>query len=119
MDYKTAETQAVQLQNQADQVAQRVKGLADKLQAKVADPQLARELMLDLREAALSIQKQNTSTLLLVEQMAQYIRSLESHINSLPQPAFQTRAGQINPTSAGAALWGMSCRGLASARALA
>lgn len=91
MDYQTAETQAVQLQNQADQGAQRVKGLADKLRAKVADPQLARELMFDLRGAALAIQKQNTSTLMLIEKMAKYIHSLESHVNSLPQPTFQTR----------------------------
>lgn len=97
MDYQTAETQAVQLQNQADQVVQQVKGLADKLQAKVADPQLARELMLDLREAALAIQKQNTSTLMLIEQMAQYIHSLESHVNSLPQPTFQTRGWANQP----------------------
>ena len=112
MDYQTAETQAVQLQNQADQVAQQVKGLADKLQAKVADPQLARELMLDLREAALSIQKQNTSTLLLVEQMAQYIRSLESHINSLPQPAFQTRGWANQPYIGGGSFMGNVMSGL-------
>jgi len=90
MNYQTAENQAVQLQNQSDQVAQGIKGLADKLQAKVTDPALARELVLDLREAALAIQKQNQSTLMLVEQMAQYIHALESHVNSLPQSGFQT-----------------------------
>lgn len=91
MDYQTAENQVVQLQQQADQVAQGVKGLADKLQAKISDPDLARELVLDLREAALAIQKQNQSTAMLIEQMAQYIHSLESHVSSVPQSGFQTR----------------------------
>ncbi len=91
MDYQAAENQVVQLQQQADQVAQGVKGLADKLQGKVTDPELARELVLDLREAALAIQKQNQSTVALIEQMAQYIHSLESHVSSVPQTGFQTR----------------------------
>jgi hypothetical protein len=91
MDYQTAENQVVQLQQQADQVAQGVKGLADKLQSKISDPELARELVLDLREAALAIQKQNQSTATLIEQMAQYIHSLESHVSSVPQTGFQTR----------------------------
>lgn len=90
MDYQSAENQALQLQTQSDQVAQQVKELADKLQAKVPDPVLARELVLDLREAALAIQKQNQSTLALVEQMAQYIHALESHVSAQPQSGFQT-----------------------------
>ena len=97
MDYQTAENQAAQLQTQSEQVAQSVKGLADKLQAKVADPALSRELVLDLREAALSIQKQNQSTLMLVEQMAQYIHELESHVNAMPQSNFQTRGWSSQP----------------------
>lgn len=97
MDYQSAENQAVQLQKQADQVAQGIKGLADKMQTKVTDPQLSRELVLDLREAALSIQKQNQSTLMLVEQMAQYIQNLETHLNSMPQQTFQTRGWASQP----------------------
>ncbi|NNM61969.1 MAG: hypothetical protein HKM03_07345 [Steroidobacteraceae bacterium] len=89
MDYQTAESQAVQLQTQADQVAQGIKGLADKLQAKVSDPALARELVLDLREAALAVQKQNQTTMMLVEQMAQYIHALESHVAATAQPGMQ------------------------------
>ena len=89
MDYQTAENQAIQLQNQADQVAQGIKGLADKLQTKVTDPALARELVLDLREAALAVQNQNQTTTALIEQMAQYIHALESHVASMPQPAMQ------------------------------
>lgn len=98
MDYQTAENQAAQLQQQADQVGQSVKALAEKLQAKVPDATLARELMLDLRETALAIQRQNQSALMLIQQMAEYIHSLETHVNSLPQqaaypayPAYQTR----------------------------
>ena len=97
MDYQTAENQAVQLQNQADQVGQGVKALAEKLQAKLPDQTLARELMLDLRETAFAIQKQNQSALLLIQQMAEYIHSLESHINAQPQPAYQTRGWSAQP----------------------
>ena len=101
MDYQTAENQTVQLQNQSEQVAQSIKGLADKLQAKVVDPALSRELVLDLREAALAIQTQNQSTLKLVEQMAQYIHDLESHVNTLPQSGFQTRGWSSQPYAGG------------------
>lgn len=88
MDYQIAESQAVQLQNQANQVGQNVKQLADKLQAKITDPSLSRELVLDLREVAVSMQQQNQSSLNLIQQMAEYIHSLETHINSQPQPAY-------------------------------
>ncbi|MHB1541544.1 MAG: hypothetical protein ACYCV6_05835 [Steroidobacteraceae bacterium] len=91
MDYQTAENQAVQLQKQADQVAQSVKGLADKLQAKLSDPALSRELLLDLRETALAIQQQNQSAAMLIQQMAEYIHGLETHIDSQPQQNYQTR----------------------------
>lgn len=91
MDYQTAENQAVQLQQQADQVGQGVKALAEKLQSKVSDPTLGRELMLDLRETALAIQRQNQSALMLIQQMAEYIHSLETHLASLPQPTYPTR----------------------------
>lgn len=85
MDYQTAENRVVQLQNQADQVAQGIKALADKLQTRVTDPGLARELVLDLREAAFAVQKQNHTTQMLVDQMAQYIHTLESHLSVMPQ----------------------------------
>jgi hypothetical protein len=97
VDYQTAENQAVQLQQQADQVGQGIKALAEKLQSKVGDPTLARELMLDLKEAALAIQRQNQSALMLIQQMAEYIHSLETHLNSLPQPTYQTRGWAAQP----------------------
>ena len=101
MDYQTAENQALQLQQQADQVGQGIKTLAEKLQAKIGDPNLSRELILDLKEAALAIQRQNQSALLLIQQMAEYIHSLETHVNSLPQqpayPAYQTRGWAAQP----------------------
>ena len=101
MDYQTAENQALQLQQQADQVGQGIKTLAEKLQAKIGDPNLSRELILDLKEAALAIQRQNQSALMLIQQMAEYIHSLETHVNSLPQqpayPAYQTRGWAAQP----------------------
>ena len=105
MDYQTAENQAMQLQQQADQVGQSVKALAEKLQGKVTDQALARELILDLRETALAIQRQNQSALMLIQQMAEYIHSLETHVNSLPQqpsyPAYQTRGWASQPYAGG------------------
>jgi predicted transcriptional regulator len=43
MDFQGAENQAQQLQQQATQVTQRLKDLADKLQTRIADQNLARE----------------------------------------------------------------------------
>jgi tetrahydromethanopterin S-methyltransferase subunit B len=101
VDYQTAENQAIQLQQQADQVGQSIKALAEKLQSKISDPTLSRELMLDLREAALAIQRQNQSALMLIQQMAEYIHSLETHVNSLPQQpayaAYPTRGWAAQP----------------------
>jgi tetrahydromethanopterin S-methyltransferase subunit B len=101
VDYQTAENQAIQLQQQADQVGQGIKALAEKLQSKIADPTLSRELILDLKEAALAIQRQNQSALLLIQQMAEYIHSLETHVNSLPPqpsyPAYPTRGWAAQP----------------------
>lgn len=97
MDYQTAENQAIQLQQQADQVGQGVKALAEKLQAKVSDPMLARELTLDLKETALSIQRQNQSAVMLIQQMAEYIHSLETHVNSVPQSTYPTRGWAAQP----------------------
>ncbi|HUN26412.1 MAG TPA: hypothetical protein VMU67_08895 [Steroidobacteraceae bacterium] len=103
MDYQSAENQAIQLQNQANQVGEELKGLAGKLQQKVTDAALSRELTLDLKEAVLAIQQQNQSALMLIQQMAQYIHTLESHLATLPQPGYQSRgwAMQSYPTSGG------------------
>ena len=101
MDYQTAENQAIQLQNEANQVGQSFRQLADKLQAKVTDPALARELMLDLRETAVAMQQQNQSSLALIQQMAEYIHSLETHINSQPQPTYATRGWSAQPYAGG------------------
>ena len=101
MDYQTAENQALQLQQQADQVGQSVKALAEKLQSKIADQTTARDLMLDLRETALAIQRQNQSSLMLIQQMAEYIHSLESHIDAQPQPTYQTRGWAAQPYAGG------------------
>jgi len=97
MDYQSAETQAMQLQNQANETAQAIKAFADKLQQKVTDPALQRELLLDLREATLSIQQQNQSALALIQQMAEYIHVLESHLSAMPQSSLQPRGWAVQP----------------------
>jgi hypothetical protein len=97
VDYQSAESQAIQLQQQANQVTQRLKDVADKLQAKIPDPNLSRELMLDLREAAIAIQQQNQSALAMIQQMAQYIHALESNLATAPQASFQPRGWYTQP----------------------
>lgn len=97
MDYQSAESQAMQLQSQANETAQAIKAFADKLQQKVTDPSLQRELLLDLREATLSIQQQNQSALALIQQMAEYIHALESHLSSIPQATYQPRGWSAQP----------------------
>ncbi|MGH8259799.1 MAG: hypothetical protein ACREUG_08920, partial [Steroidobacteraceae bacterium] len=97
MDYQTAESQALQLQNQANEAAQALKTFATNLQSKVTDAALARELLLDLREATLSIQQQNQSALALIQQMAEYIHVLESHLQTMPQPGFHPRGWAAQP----------------------
>jgi hypothetical protein len=98
VDYQTAESQAMQLQQQANQVAQKLRDLAEKLQTKVTDPNLSRELMLDLREGALAIQQQNQSALMLIQQMAQYIHALESNLAAMqPQAPMQPRGWAAQP----------------------
>ncbi|SRR5579875_2051942 len=97
MDYQAAESQAMQLQNQANETAQALKAFAASLQQKVTDPQLARELLLDLREATLSIQQQNQSALALIQQMAEYIHVLESRLAAAPQAGFQPRGWAAQP----------------------
>lgn len=101
MDYQSAENQVMQVQQQAEQVAQGITGLASKLQTKISDADLARELTLDLREAALAIQKQNQTTVMLIEQMAEYIHSLESHVSAQPQKSFPTRGWAGGPYGGG------------------
>ena len=99
MDYQTAQNQALLLQQQAFQVTQEIKGLADKLQARIPDPNLSRELMMDLRQAALAIQQQNQSAVAIIQQMAEYIHQLESTLyNSQPQAVpMQTRGWAAAP----------------------
>ena len=112
MDYQSAENQLSLLQQQSDQIVQGFKGMAGNIQAKVADGALARELVLDLREAALAVQKQNQSAAMLIEQMARYIYSLENHAMA-PQPGFQTRGWAAGPgPSAGGGFLGNVVTGL-------
>lgn len=113
MDYQSAESQAIQLQQQANQVTQRLKDVADKLQAKIPDPNLSRELMLDLREVAIAMQQQNQSAVAIIQQMAQYIHALESNLASVPQAGFQPRGWYTQPyPSNSGGFWGNVTSGL-------
>lgn len=106
MDYQTAENQALLLQQQANQVGQELRSLVEKLQARIQDQNLSRELMLDLRQVAVAIQQQNQSALSLIQQMADYIHVLESNLSAQQyqqMPPMQSRgwAAQSYPSSGG------------------
>ena len=49
------------------------------------------------RQTVLAIQQQNQSALMLIQQMAEYIHVLESHVSSMPQQTFQTRGWSTQP----------------------
>jgi hypothetical protein len=103
LDYQSAESQAMLLQQQANQMSQQLRQLADKLQTRIPDQNLSRELLYDLREAAIAIQQQNQSALALIQQMAQYIHELESNLAMQQQAVMQPRGWyqQPYPTATG------------------
>jgi len=89
MDYQQAENQLVSVQQQAQMSLQKLQALAQKLTAAAPDQATGREWAMDLREAALAVQNQAQNTTMLVQQMADYIRRLESDVATHPNPMVQ------------------------------
>ncbi|MHB1587845.1 MAG: hypothetical protein ACYCRH_12750 [Acidiferrobacteraceae bacterium] len=91
MDYSNASQQVAQVQQQSQGVLQGIQSFAQKLSSAAPDPTTAREWAMDLKEVALSIQSQNQSITLLLNQMADYIKDLEQQLATHPNPSMQSR----------------------------
>lgn len=72
MDNNTLQQQATQLQQLFQQNRQNLQQMAQRLQARVTQgDQDAREMLLDLREAAIGIQQEQQQAMALIQQLAQ------------------------------------------------
>lgn len=112
MDYASAENQIVQVEQQGQSALQQMQAVAQKLRGAAPDEATGREWAMDLREIALSIQQQNQSVVALVNQMAEYIKTLEGQLQSHPNPAVQPRGWGAQPGMSGGGFWGNVTSGL-------
>lgn len=91
MDYQTAVQQIQQVQRQAQDTVGKIQALAQKIGTSVADKDAARELVMDLREIALGIQQEQQQAMLLLQQLGQYIQTLEGELQTHPTTQVQPR----------------------------
>ncbi len=87
MDYVQAEQQITQIQQQSQDVRNRMQQFAQKLASSMPEQNAARDLAMDLREIALGIQQQQQQTLFVLQQMGQHIQQLEQAVDSHPPAA--------------------------------
>ena len=87
MDYDQAEKQITQIQQQSQDVGNRMRTFAQKLAGSVTDKDTARDLAMDLREIALTIQQQQQQTAFVLQQMGQHIQQLENAVTQHPPAA--------------------------------
>ena len=87
MDPETVDQNYAQLQQQAQQTAAQIQGLASKLQAAAAagDPN-AREWMLDLKEITLGVQQEQGQVSLLLQSIHSMV---DNHVQTMAQPQYQ------------------------------
>jgi ABC-type transporter Mla subunit MlaD len=92
MDVQTIDNQYAQLQNQAQQTVEELKGLAGKLQAATqAGNQDAREWMLDLKSIALAIQAEQNQVANLLQALHGFVENQQNALQTLPQSVPQTQ----------------------------
>lgn len=111
MDYSTAENQIAQVEQQSQTVIQNMQQFAQKLRSAAPDETTGREWALDLREIAMAMQNQNQAVVGLVNQMADYIKTLESQLATHPNPSVQPR-GWASQSSGGGGFWSSVTSGL-------
>ncbi|HQU15828.1 MAG: hypothetical protein B7Z66_03335 [Chromatiales bacterium 21-64-14] len=112
MDYASAENQIVQVEQQSQTALQNMQTLAQKLRAAAPDETTGREWAMDLREIAMSVQQQNQAVVTMVNQMAEYIRTLEGQLQSHPNPTVQPRGWASQSPMSGGGFWGNVTSGL-------
>ncbi|HCA27496.1 MAG TPA: hypothetical protein DEP05_07655 [Betaproteobacteria bacterium] len=113
MNYLEAENQVQQSQQQFQTVIQQFQNVAQKVRAAAPDEATGREWAMDLREIALAVQSQNQATVALVQQMAEYIRTLETQLDTHPNPTVQPRGwNRLGASSSGGGFLGNLTAGL-------
>jgi hypothetical protein len=68
-----------------------LQALAQRLRTEAKDEPTGRDLAMDLRQVALSLQGYNQSAAQLLQQMGQYIQMLEQQLQTHPQATLQPR----------------------------
>lgn len=91
MEYTSAQQQITQVQEQSQNNVEKMQRLAQKLRMNAPDDATGREWAMDLREVAMGIQQQNQATIMMLQQMGQYIQTLENELQSHPRPTVQPR----------------------------
>ncbi|MHB8742966.1 MAG: hypothetical protein ACYC9L_07540 [Sulfuricaulis sp.] len=113
MDYSSAENQIAKVEQQAQTLLQSMQGLAQKLRTGSPDEATGREWAMDLREIALTMQTQNQTVVTLINQMAEYIHSLEGQLTTHPSPTVQPRGWSNQPSfGTGGGFWNTVTSGL-------
>jgi hypothetical protein len=112
MDYQLAQQQTVQLHQQLQGLAQGLQALSTKIQSQAKDQTSARDLNLDLRQIGMNIASFGQSAELLLQQMAQYIQTLEAQLQTHPQPLVQPRGWAQAPSFGGGGFFGTMLSGL-------
>lgn len=112
MDYASAENQIVQVQQQSQALMQKMQALAQKLRSAAPDDTTGREWAMDLREVAMSMQNQNQAMGMLVSQMEEYIKTLETQLETHPNPTVQPRGWAARPRGGGGGFMGSLISGL-------
>jgi hypothetical protein len=91
MEYPVAEQQMTQVQQQSQAAMEKMQALAQKLRSAAPDEGTGREWAMDLREIAINLQQQNQTAMMLLQQMGQYIHTLENELKTHPAPTVQPR----------------------------
>jgi uncharacterized membrane protein YccC len=113
MDYSSAENQIANVEQQAQTLSQKMQALAQKLATGAPDASTGREWAMDLREIGLTMQTQNQAVVTLVNQMADYIHSLEGQLATHPAATIQSRGWSSRPSfSNGGGFWNTVTSGL-------
>lgn len=89
MDYSIAEQQMTQVQQKSQAVMEKMQSFAQKLKAAAPNEGVGRDWAMDLREIAMDLQQQNQTAMLLLQQMGQYIHTLENELQTHPAPSVQ------------------------------
>ena len=91
MDYQTAVQQIQQVQQQAQDTVSKIQALAQKIGANISDKNTARDLVMDLREVGLGVQQEQQQAMAVLQQLGQYIQTLEGELNTHPTTNVQPR----------------------------